>query len=104
MSNRGQEASKATGQSPPWPYFLNDPSLPTPGPPAYHAGMVNRGDILWLGIAAGVSGGLIGGMMLGVGMNLVVQGQPLGWLLLLPGAPASAIVGWIMARRLAKQL
>jgi hypothetical protein len=66
--------------------------------------MVNRGDILWLGIAAGVSGGLIGGMMLGVGMNLVVQGQPLGWLLLLPGAPASAIVGWIMARRLAKQL
>lgn len=78
--------------------------MPTAGPPAYHAGMVNRGDILWLGIAAGVSGGLIGGMMLGVGMNLVVQGQPLGWLLLLPGAPASAIVGWIMARRLAKQL
>jgi hypothetical protein len=66
--------------------------------------MVNRGDILWLGIAAGVSGGLIGGMMLGIGMNLVVQGQPLGWLLLLPGAPASAIVGWIMARRLAKQV
>jgi len=66
--------------------------------------MVNRGDILWLGIAAGVSGGLIGGMMLGIGMNLVVQGQPLGWLLLLPGAPASAIVGWIMARRLASQL
>jgi hypothetical protein len=66
--------------------------------------MVNRGDILWLGIAAGVSGGLIGGMMLGIGMDLVVQGQPLGWVLLLPGAPASAVVGWVMARRLAKQL
>ncbi len=66
--------------------------------------MVSRSDIIWLGIAAGVSGGLIGGMMLGIGMDLVINGQPLGWLLLLPGAPASALVGWLMARRLASQL
>lgn len=63
--------------------------------------MVTRGDILWLGIASGTCGGLIGGLMLGLGMNLVVGGQHLGWLLVLPGAPASAIVGWLMARKLA---
>ncbi len=66
--------------------------------------MITRGDILWLGIAAGVSGGLIGGMMLGIGMDLTVNGQPLGLLLVVPGAPASALVGWLMARRLARQL
>jgi hypothetical protein len=66
--------------------------------------MVNRGEIIWLGIAAGVSGSLIGGMMLGIGMDLAVNGQPLGWLLLLPGAPVSAVPGWLMARKLARQL
>ena len=66
--------------------------------------MVTRGDILWLGIAGGVGGGLIGGLMLGIGMDLVVNGQPLGLLLILPGAPASALPGWIMARRLVQQL
>jgi hypothetical protein len=66
--------------------------------------MVNRGDVLMLGISAGVWGCLIGGMMLGLGMDLIVQGQPLGWLLMLPGAPVSAIPGWLMARRLAKRL
>jgi hypothetical protein len=66
--------------------------------------MVNRSDIVWLGIASAVSGCLIGGMMLGIGMDLVVNGQPLGWLLLLPGAPASAIPGWLLARKLAQQL
>ncbi len=66
--------------------------------------MVQRGDIIWLGVAAGVSGGLIGGMMLGIGMDLIINGQPLGWLIMLPGAPASGLVGWIMARRLAGQL
>ena len=43
--------------------------------------MVTRGDILWLGIASGVTGGLIGGGMLGVGMDLAVNGQPLGLIL-----------------------
>ena len=66
--------------------------------------MVDRSEITWLGIASGVSGCLIGGMMLGIGMDLVVNGQPLGWLLLLPGAPVSAIPGWLLARRLARQL
>ena len=55
--------------------------------------MVTRGEILWLGIAAGVGGGLVGGLMLGIGMDLVVNGQPLELLLILPGAPASAIPG-----------
>jgi hypothetical protein len=66
--------------------------------------MINRGDIIWLGVAAGVSGGLVGGIMLGIGMDLIVNGQPLGWLIMLPGAPASGFIGWIMARRLAAQL
>ena len=66
--------------------------------------MVNRGDIVWLGIASGVMGSLVGGMMLGIGMDLIVNGQPLGWLLLLPGTPVSAVPGWLLARRLARQL
>ncbi|MBO0710612.1 MAG: hypothetical protein J2P47_04950 [Acetobacteraceae bacterium] len=66
--------------------------------------MVQRSDILWLGVAAGEGGGLVGGLMLGIGLGLIVNGQPLGWLIMLPGAPASALPGWIMARRLAEQL
>ncbi len=66
--------------------------------------MITRGDIMWLGVASGVSGGLIGGLMLGIGMNLMVHGSPLGLLLIAPGAPSSCLVGYFMARRLAKQL
>ena len=66
--------------------------------------MVNRGEIVWLGISSGVMGCLIGGMMLGIGMDLIVSGQPLGWLLMLPGAPVSAAPGWLLARRLAQQI
>jgi hypothetical protein len=66
--------------------------------------MVNRGDIVWLGIASGVVGSLVGGLMLGIGMDLIVNGQPLGWLLLLPAAPVSAVPGWLLGRRLAGQL
>jgi hypothetical protein len=66
--------------------------------------MVDRSEIIWLGIASGVTGCLIGGMMLGIGMDLIVNGQPLGWLLLLPGAPVSALPGWLLARKLARQL
>jgi hypothetical protein len=66
--------------------------------------MVNRSEIIWLGIASGVSGCLVGGMMLGIGMDLIVNGQPLGWILLLPGAPVAAIPGWLLARKLAQQL
>ena len=49
-------------------------------------------------------GSLIGGLMLGIGMNLIVGGQPWGWFLLLPAAPAGALPGWILARKLARQL
>jgi len=66
--------------------------------------MVTRADIIWLGVSAGVIGSLVGGMMLGVGISLVINDAPIGWLLLLPGAPVSAIPGWLLARRLARQL
>ena len=66
--------------------------------------MITRGELLMLGISSGVAGGLIGGLMLGIGMNLVIQGVNVGWLLLLPAAPVSGVVGWILARKLAQQL
>lgn len=66
--------------------------------------MIKRSDILMLGLSAGVTGGLVGGLMLGIGMNLVSAGVNIGWLLLLPGAPVSGIAGWVLARRLAKQI
>src|ERR1019366_6213669 len=66
--------------------------------------MIKRGDILYLGLASGVIGCLVGGMMLGVGMSLIIGGAPIGWLLLLPAAPVGGIPGWVLAKRLAKQL
>jgi hypothetical protein len=66
--------------------------------------MITRSEIIWLGVAAGVTGSLVGGMMLGIGMDLIVNGQPWGWLLLMPAAPVAAIPGWLLARKLAHQL
>jgi hypothetical protein len=66
--------------------------------------MVTRGDIIWLGVAAGVTGSLVGGMMLGIGMDLIVNSQPWGWLLLLPAAPVAALPGWLLGRKLSRQL
>jgi hypothetical protein len=66
--------------------------------------MVTREEILVLGLTAGVVGSLVGGMMLGIGMGLIVGGQHLGWLLLLPAAPLSGMLGYVFARRLAKRL
>lgn len=66
--------------------------------------MINRGELLMLGISAGVTGGIIGGLMLGLGLALVGQGANIGLLLIIPAAPASAIVGWVMARKLARKL
>lgn len=66
--------------------------------------MITRADILFLGIASGVSGGLIGGGMLGVGMLLAVEGAPIGILLVCIGGPCSALIGWLLSRRLARQL
>jgi hypothetical protein len=77
--------------------------VPTGARP-YHSGMITRADIIWLGVSAGVIGSLVGGMMLGIGMSMAINGEPLGWLLLLPGAPVSAIPGWLLARRLARQV
>ena len=68
------------------------------------APMITRGDILWLGIASGVTGGIIGGAMLGIGMDLMVNGQPFGLVPIIIGGPSSALIGWLMSRRLAKRL
>ena len=66
--------------------------------------MITRGDILWLGIASGVTGGIIGGTMLGVGMELMTNGQPFGLIPIIIGGPSSALIGWLLSRRLAKRL
>jgi hypothetical protein len=66
--------------------------------------MINRSDILYLGLASGVIGSLVGGMLLGIGISLIMAGAPAGWLLLLPAAPAGGIPGWVLAKRLARTL
>ncbi|MDB5416065.1 MAG: hypothetical protein JWR10_4400 [Rubritepida sp.] len=66
--------------------------------------MVTREDILVLGLTAGVLGSLVGGLMLGIGLGMVVQGVHIGWLLVLPGAPAGGGLGYLLARKLAKKL
>lgn len=74
------------------------------GTRAYSFHMVTREEILVLGLTAGVLGSLVGGMMLGIGMGLVIGGQHLGWLLLLPAAPLSGVLGYVLARKLARKL
>lgn len=66
--------------------------------------MITRAEILILGLTAGVLGSLVGGLMLGVGLGLAVNGAHVGWLLVLPAAPLSGLVGYALARRLARQL
>lgn len=66
--------------------------------------MITRGDIIVLGLSAGVIGSLVGGLMLGIGMNLVIAGANIGWLLLLPAAPAGGIAGLVLGRRLAGRM
>jgi len=66
--------------------------------------MVTREDILLLGLTAGVTGALVGGMMLGIGLGLVVQKAHVGWLLVLPGGPVGGLLGWLLARKLARKL
>ncbi len=65
--------------------------------------MITRGDIVLLGISSGVIGGMTGGVLLGVGLDFVGNGVNIGWVLLTVGAPFSGLIGWIMARRLAKR-
>jgi hypothetical protein len=64
---------------------------------------VSRQDILVLGLTAGTIGSLVGGLMLGIGLGLVVNGAHAGWVLVLPAAPAAGGVGYLLARRLAKR-
>jgi len=66
--------------------------------------MIQRQDIIWLGVSAGVTGGLVGGLMLGIGLAMAVNHINLGFVFIIPGAPASGLIGWILARKLAKQL
>lgn len=66
--------------------------------------MIKRSDIVMLGINAAVVGSLVGGLMLGIGLGLVAVGANIGWLLLLPAAPAAGMVGWLLGRQLAKRL
>ena len=74
------------------------------GAPGTYAFMINRGEIIWLGVASGVTGGIIGGMLLGIGIAMMLSGIYFGLILVCIGGPASGLIGWIMARRLAKQL
>jgi hypothetical protein len=66
--------------------------------------MITRQDIIWLGVSAGVTGGLVGGLMLGIGLAMVVNNFYIGFIFIMPGAPASGLIGWLLARRLAAQL
>jgi hypothetical protein len=66
--------------------------------------MIKPADILWLGVSAGVIGCLVGGSLLGIGMAMVLSGVHVGWLFMLPAAPIGGVPGWILARKLAKQL
>ena len=67
-------------------------------------GMINRGEIIWLGVASGVTGAIFGGVLLGLGIAMMLEGIHVGLLLICVGVPCSPLVGWLMARRLAKQL
>jgi hypothetical protein len=66
--------------------------------------VIQRQDIIWLGVSAGVTGGLVGGLMLGIGLAMVVNKIYGGFIFIIPGAPASGLIGWLLARRLASQL
>jgi len=70
----------------------------------YSGSMISRGDVVWLGVSSGVVGALLGGLLLGIGMDLMVNGQPLGLLMVVPAAPLAALPGWLLGRQLAKQL
>ncbi|WP_160121002.1 hypothetical protein [Rhodovarius lipocyclicus] len=66
--------------------------------------MVTREEILVLGLSAGVVGSLVGGLMLGIGLGLVVNGAHAGWVLVLPAGPVAGLLGYVLARKLAAKL
>ena len=64
--------------------------------------MVTRAQLLVLGLTAGVTGSLVGGLMLGIGLGLVVNNVHAGWVLVLPAAPVSGLLGYWQGKRLAR--
>ena len=78
--------------------------MSNPGPRTIAQAMVTREEILVLGLTAGTVGSLVGGLMLGVGLGLAVQGAHIGWLLVLPAAPIAGMLGYVLARKLARKL
>lgn len=64
--------------------------------------MVERKDIIWLGVSAATTGSLVGGLMLGLGLALAAHGAYAGFLLIVPACPAAGAIGWVLARRLAR--
>ncbi len=65
---------------------------------------MTREEILVLGLFAGTIGCLVGGLMLGVGLGMAVQGAHIGWVLVLPAGPVAGMIGYLLARRLARKL
>ena len=65
--------------------------------------MITRADILVLGLRAAVIGGLAGGILLFVGMNLVMSGQNIGWVPMLLSGPVCGGIGFLLARSLANR-
>jgi hypothetical protein len=66
--------------------------------------MIDRSDILWLGVVSAVIGSLVGGLLLGIGMIMVIHGQVWGLAPMMAALPASAFPGWMLARRLAARV
>jgi hypothetical protein len=65
--------------------------------------MITKPDILVLGLTSAVIGGMAGGILLFTGMNLIISGQNLGWVLLLATGPLCAAIGWFLAKRVCKK-
>jgi len=66
--------------------------------------MIQRSDIVWLGVSAAVTGALTGGLMLGIGLAMVVDKDYAGFVFIIPGTPVAGLIGWLLARRPARQL
>ncbi len=94
---RGVSGERATAESKVFCFFFSKKK-------AFFLPMITRSDIIWLGVSSGVTGGLVGGLMLGVGLAMMIEHINIGLLLIIPGAPASGLIGWLLSRRLANQL